>query len=187
MIQQLLPTLELPSSIPELPGTWITVDLEELTRRRRKQLTIDLWEKRAYRLIYKYGGRLRGLEGSQSRAIGSYYTELFTHEYAHCLHYGLTGKRPLNKDFDDAMSCRSKEENDENELRTSASTTLVLEYLGMPYNPYNLVWSTYRNLRVHRRLSEVWLLVMELRKESKVVEVARQIARLIAKIKYGET
>lgn len=185
---ELLPAIVLPDTIPSFPSWEYRDELEARTIDRfPKHRDPDALGRRARYLLRKLGGRLKGIEGSQSRVFGSYHVELTAHEYAHCLHYGLAGPQPLKRDLDDAISCRPKEENNENEMRTSASTMLVLEYLGLRYNPYDLVWSTYRNIRgIHFELLSVWQIVMELRQDAKVIEVARQIACHLLKLKYGQ-
>ncbi len=184
---QLQPEVVLPDVIPEFPSAELRRELEERTLGRVPVREPDVLRRRAKYLLRKLGGKFKGLEGSQTYGLCDH-VEIVTHEYAHCLHYGLPGPTPLKVDLDCAICCRSKEENNENELRTSASTMLVLEYLGLPYDPYSLVWSTYRNMRgVYFKLGEVWRMVVELRQDTKVIEVARQIACVMAKMKYVET
>ncbi len=190
MIDELQPEIVLPPSVIHYPTVADTRMLVLLTQGRLPPgRDYGVIERRAKRLMYTLGGRFRGLEGSQiNTGNDSYYTETVSHEYGHALHYGLKEEKPLGILLDCAISAGTKEGNNANEVDTSASTMLVLEYLGMPYEPYQVVWSTYRNLRGYPGPSvpEVYGEVMAARAEEKVKMVARQIACRILKIKYGE-
>lgn len=148
-------------------------------------------EKRARRLLYYYGSPPGQLQGSQHKHEQSpYYTELFAHEMGHALHADLTLKEirwgRLSDMIDLFTEKHTEWECNQNELQASASATLVLEYLGMPYDLYHLIISTARNLRGKMYVaSEAYEMLLPLREDKKVQEVARQTAHLIVKIKNG--
>lgn len=190
MIDELQPEIVLPPSVIHYPTVEDTRTLALLTQGRLPPgRDYGVIERRAKRLMYALGGRFKGIEGSQiNTGDDSYYTETVSHEYGHALHYGLGQSKPLGIPLDCAIDAGARESNNCNEIDTSASTMLVLEYLGMPYAPYQVVWSTYRNLRGYPGpdVPTVYLEVMAARAEEKVKTVARRIACRILKIKYGE-
>lgn len=153
-----------------------------------RHVDYDKMERRAKYVLRAAGGRLGDLEGSQFRSFQqqSYYTEVTAHELAHCGHYDIVDKKPLEK-LDFALKHYTTAENDENEVRTNASTMLVLEYLGMPYDPYWLMSAAARNMRMRFiTSSHLYPEVLAAREEPKVQQVARQITYRLLKIKYDE-
>ena len=183
----LLSPLALPEALPSYDDTAGRIALARLTHGRLPaHLDFDVLEKRARRLLYTLGGVCSELRGSQYGRDNCYYVELVAHEYAHCLFLGLRGVRPLAAELDNIFRTLSVEVGNENELRTAAATMLVMEMLGMPYDPLLLVTSTMSNLRRHLyRASEVYSWLLERRKLPEVVDVARQIAARLLKMKYG--
>lgn len=154
-------------------------------------LDMDWVERRARRLLYYYGSPPGQLQGSQYKNSQSpYYTELFAHELSHALHAPCTLKEIRDGRLEDMIDLyvinHTREENNNNELETSASTTLVLEYLGLPYDLYHLAVSTARNLRGHLYLAnEAYDMLRPMREQQNVKDIARQIAQMLVKMKNG--
>lgn len=154
-------------------------------------LNMEAVERRARRLLYYYGSPPGYLFGSQvkGRSDSPYYTELFAHEMGHALHAPHTLKEIRDGRMVELINSFVRRhdipDGDTNELQATASTTLVLEYLGLPYLMRSLLFSTTRNLRgLVWKSQEVWPVLLQYREAEEVQEVARQIAHLLLKMKY---
>lgn len=179
-------------------------------------LPLDEIEARSRRFLRCMGGLASTLNGSQDRYRFPYYTEMFVHEWAHMLLLGADGPRCLEeesmkkafllharrnareevvKTYADLLQVQRDAVDfvtvyadlNENEVETAATTTLVLELMGLTYDRWALVHSTTTNL-----VGKLWLMaevypqMREARSKQQVLDVAMRIAARLTKTKLSQ-
>jgi len=157
-------------------------------------------ETRAHRLMRYMGGELSSIQGSQMKGAGlPYRTEIFVHEWAHMLLLDKGDAPECLEDqymrmaiaalrVPDVWDVRgSARAQNENEVETTAVTSLVLELLGLDYDRWSLVSSASLNLRGKVwTCQEVYPQVRAARERENVNKVAMKIVARLLKVREDQ-